>query len=227
MGPDGVSGPVSLGVAEAAALLAARRVSPVELTEACLARITALDPALLSFVEVTADRARRDAARAEAEIAASGPRSPLHGIPFALKDIFDVAGLRTTAGSRLLAGHVATADGGVVERLQAAGAVLLGKNATWEFAHGGPSWDALHPPARNPWDTDLSPAGSSSGSAAAVAAGLAPFRTRVRHRRVHPQPRGGLRDRRPQADLWPCQPARGGTELFQPRPCRTARPDGA
>src|SRR5262245_52708935 len=105
---------------------------------------------------------------------AAGPRSRLHGIPYCLKDIFDTAGIRTTAMSRLLADNVPTRDSRCQEKLAAAGGVLLGKNATWEFAHGGPSWDVLFPPARNPWDRTCSPAGSSSGSAAAVAAGFAP-----------------------------------------------------
>ena len=164
-----------LTIAEAAELIAARRLSPVELTETYLARIAALDDQLDSFVTVTAERARRDARKAEAEIMASGPRGPLHGIPYGLKDIFDVAGVRTTAQSRLLASNVAVEDSACAAKLEAAGAILLGKNATWEFAHGGPSWDVLFPPARNPWNTDHSPAGSSSGSAAAVAAGLAPM----------------------------------------------------
>ena len=95
--------------------------------------------------------------------------------PYCLKDIFDVAGVRTTAQSRLLANNVPVEDSACAAKLEAAGAILLGKNATFEFAHGGPSWDVLFPPARNPWNTDHSPSGSSSGSAAAVAAGLAPM----------------------------------------------------
>jgi aspartyl-tRNA(Asn)/glutamyl-tRNA(Gln) amidotransferase subunit A len=162
-------------IAEAAGLIEAGSLSPVELTEACLARIAALDDQLDSFVTVTAERARRAAYKAAAEIAASGPRGPLHGIPYCLKDIFDVAGVRTTAQSRLLADNVAVEDSACTAKLEAAGAILLGKTATWEFAHGGPSWDVLFPPARNPWNTDRSPAGSSSGSAVAVAAGLAPM----------------------------------------------------
>jgi aspartyl-tRNA(Asn)/glutamyl-tRNA(Gln) amidotransferase subunit A len=164
-----------LTIAEAAALIAARRLSPVELIDAYLARIAALDDQLNSFITVTAERARHDAMRAEAEIMSAGPRGPLHGIPYGLKDIFDVAGVRTTAQSRLLAANVPVEDSVCAAKLGTAGAVLLGKNATWEFAHGGPSWDVLFPPARNPWNTDCSPAGSSSGSAAAVAAGLAPM----------------------------------------------------
>jgi aspartyl-tRNA(Asn)/glutamyl-tRNA(Gln) amidotransferase subunit A len=163
-----------LTVAEAADLIAARSLSPVELTEIYLTRIAALDDQLCCFVAVTSERARRDARTAEAEIIRSGPRGPLHGIPYCLKDIFDVAGVPTTAQSRLLANNVPLEDSTCAARLGAAGAILLGKNATWEFAHGGPSWDVLFPPARNPWNTDHSPSGSSSGSAAAVAAGLAP-----------------------------------------------------
>ncbi len=163
-----------LTIAEAAALIARRELSPVELTEACLRRVQALNGQLAAFVSVTAERARRAARAAEREVMTSGPRGALHGIPYCVKDVFDVAGVRTTAGSRLLAGNVAAHDSACAGRLEAAGAVLLGKTTTWEFAHGGPSWDVPFPPARNPWDTDRSPSGSSSGSAVAVAAGLAP-----------------------------------------------------
>jgi aspartyl-tRNA(Asn)/glutamyl-tRNA(Gln) amidotransferase subunit A len=163
-----------LTIAEAASLIAARKLSPVELTDAYLERIATLDDQLASFVTVTADRARQEARAAEAAIMASGPRSKLHGIPYCLKDIYDTAGIRTTAQSRLLADNVPEKDSFCQTQLAEAGAILLGKNATWEFAHGGPSWDVLFPPARNPWNTDYSPAGSSSGSAAAVAAGFAP-----------------------------------------------------
>jgi aspartyl-tRNA(Asn)/glutamyl-tRNA(Gln) amidotransferase subunit A len=163
-----------LTIAEAARMIAAKQLSPVELTDAYLDRIAALDDQLDSFVTVTADRARAEARASESEIMASGPRGALHGIPYCLKDIYDTAGIRTTAQSRLLADNVPTRDSFCGEKLSAAGAVLLGKNATWEFAHGGPSWDVLFPPARNPWNTDHTPAGSSSGSGAAVAAGLAP-----------------------------------------------------
>jgi aspartyl-tRNA(Asn)/glutamyl-tRNA(Gln) amidotransferase subunit A len=166
--------PCFLTIAEAASLIAAGKLSPVELTEACLSRIDALDNQLDSFVTLTAERARAEARAAEAAIRDSGPKSPMHGIPFCLKDIFDTAGIRTTAMSRQLADNVPTQDSVSGAKLTAAGAVLLGKTATWEFAHGGPSWDVLFPPARNPWNRDYSPAGSSSGSGAAVAAGFAP-----------------------------------------------------
>ncbi len=163
-----------LTIAEASRLIAAKKLSPVELTEAYLTRIAAFDSQLDSFVTLTADRARAEAKAAEADIAANGPRGSLHGIPYCLKDIFDTAGIRTTAMSKLLADNVPTRDSCCGERLIAAGGVMLGTNATWEFAHGGPSWDVLFPPARNPWNRDHSPAGSSSGSGAAVAAGFSP-----------------------------------------------------
>ncbi|WP_428487797.1 amidase [Rhodopila sp.] len=163
-----------LTLAEASRLIADRKLSPVELTEAYLDRIAALDSQLDSFVTLTPERARADARTAEAEIASHGPRGPMHGIPYCLKDIFDTAGIRTTAMSKLLADNVPARDSACGEKLTTAGGVLLGKNATWEFAHGGPSWDVLFPPARNAWNRDHSPAGSSSGSGAAVAAGFSP-----------------------------------------------------
>jgi aspartyl-tRNA(Asn)/glutamyl-tRNA(Gln) amidotransferase subunit A len=161
-------------IAEASRRIARRELSPVELTEAYLQRIAAIDSRLLGFVTLTAELAQRQARAAEAEITRNGPRGPLHGIPYCLKDIIETAGIRTTAQSKLLADHMPTRDAVVAEKLGAAGGVLLGKTATWEFAHGGPSWDVLFQPARNPWNTDHHPAGSSSGSGAAVAAGLAP-----------------------------------------------------
>lgn len=165
--------PAELSLAEAARLIAAKKLSPVELTEACLARIAALDWQLDSFVTVTAERARAEAKAAETAIMADGPVSSIHGIPYCLKDIFDTAGIRTTAQSKLLADNVPARDSACQAKLAAAGGVLLGKTATWEFAHGGPSWDILFPPARNPWNRNYSPAGSSSGSGAAIAAGFA------------------------------------------------------
>jgi aspartyl-tRNA(Asn)/glutamyl-tRNA(Gln) amidotransferase subunit A len=161
-------------VAEAARRIARRELSPVELTEAYLQRIGAFDDQLQSFVTLTADLARRQAKAAEAEIKRDGPRSPLHGIPYCLKDIVETAGIRTTGQSKLLADHIPAEDAVVAAKLRGARGILLGKTATWEFAHGGPSWDVLFPPAQNPWNTAHHPAGSSSGSGAAIAAGFAP-----------------------------------------------------
>jgi aspartyl-tRNA(Asn)/glutamyl-tRNA(Gln) amidotransferase subunit A len=162
-----------LSIAEIGRLYRTRKLSPVELTKTYLARIAALDAKLVSFVLPTPERALADAQRAEADFMRGVDRGPMQGVPYCLKDIVETAGIRTTGQSRLLADHVPTQDATVAARLTAGGAVLLGKNTTWEFAHGGPSWDVFAPPAHNPWNFDHHPAGSSSGSAAAVAAGFA------------------------------------------------------
>ncbi len=159
-------------IAEAAALIAARELSPVELTRHCLDRIGQLDGQLNAFLLVTEDRAMADARAAEARVMAGTPRGPLDGIPIAHKDIYNTAGIRTTAHSRLLEHHVPTEDATTVAKLAAAGTVMLGKLATHEFALGGPSFDLPWPPACNPWNTDHFTSGSSSGTGAAVAAGL-------------------------------------------------------
>lgn len=162
-----------LTMAEIFGLYRKRKLSPVELTRTYLDRIERLDEHLVSFVLPTPERALADARRAEDEFMRGIDRGPMQGVPYCLKDIIETAGIRTTGQSRSLATHVPAEDATVEARLRAGGGVLLGKNTTWEFAHGGPSWDAFAPPARNPWNTDHHPAGSSSGSAAAVAAGLA------------------------------------------------------
>jgi aspartyl-tRNA(Asn)/glutamyl-tRNA(Gln) amidotransferase subunit A len=162
-------------LAEASRRIAAGQLSPVALTEAALSRAAALNDRLAAFIEITADRARAAARRAEAEITGGRRRGPLHGIPYGLKDIYDAAGLRTTAHSRLLLDNVAAADAFTTARLEAAGMVLIGKLATHEFATGGPAWDLPFPPARNPWNTEHFTGGSSSGSGAAVAAGILPL----------------------------------------------------
>ncbi len=163
-----------LSIAEAARLIEQRRLSPVELTQAYLDRIATYDPQLNAYLLVTADRALEAARAAEAEIAAGRYRGPMHGIPFALKDIYCTAGIRTTCHSRTRADYVPASDATTVTKLYEAGAVLLGKLATHEFAHGGPSFDLPWPAARNPWNREHFTGGSSSGSGAAVAAGLAP-----------------------------------------------------
>ena len=161
-----------LTIAEAGRLIAARQLSPVELTQAHLARIRALNPTLNAFVLVTEERAMADAHAAEARQMAGALRGPLDGIPIAHKDIFNTAGIRTTAHSKLLEANVPTADAFAVRRWGEAGTVLLGKLATHEFAFGGPSFDLPWPPARNPWNVEHFTGGSSSGTGTAVAAGL-------------------------------------------------------
>lgn len=164
-----------LSIAEAARRIRARTLSPVELTDAYLARIEALDGQLNAFITVTVDLAREQARSAEAEIAKGHYRGPLHGIAFGLKDMIETRGVLTTAHSKVLADNVPAVDANVVARLYAAGAVLLGKQALHEFAHGGPSFDLPWPPARNPWNTGHYTGSSSTGSGAAVAAGLGAF----------------------------------------------------
>jgi aspartyl-tRNA(Asn)/glutamyl-tRNA(Gln) amidotransferase subunit A len=164
----------NLSITEAARLIERRALSPVDLTEALLARTETLDPQLNAFLLVTAEPARAQAKAAEAAIMAGDRKGPMHGIPFALKDIFSTAGIRTTGHSRVCIDTIPTEDAASVAKLYDAGSVLLGKLATHEFAHGGPSFDLPWPPARNPWNTAHITGGSSSGSGAAVAAGLTP-----------------------------------------------------
>ena len=159
-------------LAEAAALIAAKKMSPVELTQACLGRMSAMNGALNAFILPTEERALSDAKAAEAAIMKDGPIGPLHGIPMGLKDIVDTAGIRTTCQSKLLADNIPDTDATCAAKLAAAGTVLMGKLTTHEFADGGPSFDVVAPPARNPWNTDHFTAGSSSGTGAAVASGM-------------------------------------------------------
>jgi aspartyl-tRNA(Asn)/glutamyl-tRNA(Gln) amidotransferase subunit A len=163
-----------LTIADAARLIEQKQLSPVELTTALIRRTEALDPQLNAYLLLTADRALDRAREAEREIAAGGYRGPMHGIPFGLKDIYSTAGIRTTGHSRICLNTVPSADATTVRKLYEAGAVLTGKLATHEFAHGGPSFDLPWPPARNPWNREHFTGGSSSGSGAAVAAGLVP-----------------------------------------------------
>jgi len=159
-------------IAEAAQAIAARKISPVELTRECLARIDAMDKALNAFLLVTPERALADAKAAEARAMAGTLKGRLDGIPIGHKDIYNTAGIRTTGHSKLLETNVPDRDGAVVSRWDAAGTVLIGKLATHEFAMGGPSFDLPWPPARNPWNPEHFTAGSSSGTGAAVAAGM-------------------------------------------------------
>lgn len=161
-----------LTISEAGKLIAAKKLSPVELTGLCLDRVKKLDPTLHSFLLVTEERAMADASAAEGRMMAGALNGPLDGIPIGHKDIYNTAGIRTTAHSKLLEHNVPTDDSVVVSKWAEAGVVLMGKLATHEFAIGGPSFDLPWPPARNPWNPDHFTAGSSSGTGAAVAAGL-------------------------------------------------------
>ena len=163
-----------LPIAELSRLLAARKLSPLELTDALIQRVERYDSQTRAFITPTFDLARRQARVAETEIAAGKHRGPLHGIPFALKDIYDTKGILTSGHSRVFIDRIPAEDATTTRRLYEAGAVLLGKLATHEMAHAGPSFDLPWPPARNPWNLERFTGGSSSGSGAAVAAGMVP-----------------------------------------------------
>jgi aspartyl-tRNA(Asn)/glutamyl-tRNA(Gln) amidotransferase subunit A len=163
-----------LSIADLSGLIAARRLSPVELVDALIRRIEDHDGQTRAFITPTFDLARRQARDAEAEIAAGRYRGPLHGVPFGLKDIYDTRGILTSGHSRVFIDRVPRDDAATVSKLYEAGGVLLGKLATHEMAHAGPSFDLPWPPARNPWSLERFTGGSSSGSGAAVAAGMVP-----------------------------------------------------
>ena len=170
--PGNLDDVTSLTLADASELVRRRKVSPVELTRACLARIERLNPVLNAFITVTSDDSLAEARQAEGEIQRGRWRGPLHGIPIALKDLFDTARVRTTAGSAVFKDRVPTQDAEVVRRLKAAGAVLLGKTNMVEFAYGGNAVVSHFGAVHNPWSLERNPGGSSSGSGAAVAASL-------------------------------------------------------
>ena len=163
-----------LSLAAASDLVRRRELSPPELTVACLQRIDQVEPRINAFITLMRDEALQAAKQAEAEIAAGNYRGPLHGIPVAVKDLFATAGVRTTAGSRILADNVPAEDSEPVARLKAAGAVILGKLNLHEFAFGATGVNPHYGLARNPWDTGRITGGSSSGAGAAVAAGECP-----------------------------------------------------
>jgi aspartyl-tRNA(Asn)/glutamyl-tRNA(Gln) amidotransferase subunit A len=161
-----------LTIAEASAALRSRRISPVELTQACLERVERYQPSINAFITVRKDAALAEARAAEAEIRAGKWRGPFHGVPIALKDNIDTAGIRTTAASNVFKDRVPTDDAEVARRLKQSGAILLGKLNLHEFAYGGTSAVSAFGPVRNPWNPALTPGGSSGGPGAAVAAGL-------------------------------------------------------
>src|SRR5205809_889276 len=161
-----------LSLSEAAESVRDKRISPVELAQECLSIIERINRELNAFITITAESALAEARQAESEIQRGEWKGPLHGIPIALKDIVDTAGVRTTAASGLFKDRIPCFDAEVVRRLKNAGAVFLGKLNLQEFAYGGSSAVSYFGPVRNPWDTSRSSGGSSGGSAAAVAAQL-------------------------------------------------------
>ena len=163
----------NLSVERAARALRSGELTPLELTEAYLDRIEQLNPRINAYLTVTAERALEDARRASRELAAGKVRGPLHGIPVAHKDLYETGGIRTSGGSRIHANYIPTADSTVARKLREAGSVLLGKLNTHEYAYGVTTTNPHFGPTRNPWDLARIPAGSSGGSGAAIAAGLA------------------------------------------------------
>jgi aspartyl-tRNA(Asn)/glutamyl-tRNA(Gln) amidotransferase subunit A len=161
----------SLSLAEAAARISRREVTSLELTDACLARIAVYDPKVDAFITVLKEKARSQAMQLDAELGAGKRRGPLHGIPIALKDNIDTAGVRTTGGSAVFADRVPQTDATVAAKLGAAGAVFIGKTNLHEFAFGAGE-TSYFGPARNPWALDRNTGGSSSGSGAALSANL-------------------------------------------------------
>ena len=212
------SDPTDLTIAEAQRLIRRRDLSPLDLVEAYVARIRRLDSRLNAYVTVTEERAVERARALEADLAGGRWRGPLHGIPIGLKDNIDTAGVRTTAGSAVYADRVPAEDAEVVTRLEAAGAIVLGKLNLHEFAYGGTSAFTLSGPVRNPWDVDRIPGGlvgrlGRGGRGAAVRR-----RPRHRHRGVGAHPGRALRHRRPEGDL------RAGEHSRHRSPQRLARP---
>lgn len=163
-----------LTIAKAAQLIGSKQLSPVEYVDQLSARAHSLDAQIHAFITPTFELARKQAQAAESEIMAGNYRGPLHGIPIGVKDIFNTANILTTGGSRTGSQHIPNSDAAIISRLYQSGALMFGKLATHEFAHGGPSLDLPWPPVRNPWGLDRFTGGSSSGSGAAVAAGFMP-----------------------------------------------------
>ncbi len=161
-----------LSIEQAARLLRSRKISPVDLVEAALARIERLNPRLNAFLTVVADGARRAARQAEKELRKRRDRGPLHGVPISLKDNIWTRGIRTTAGSKILADFVPDIDATVARRLSRAGAILIGKTILHEFAYGISSENPHYGPVHNPWALERIPGGSSGGSAASLASGI-------------------------------------------------------
>src|SRR5579871_6812771 len=159
----------SLSLMQAIGLVRSKRTSPVELTQACLTRIEKLNPSLNAFITVTGESALAAAREMEAEAKRGAWRGPLHGVPIALKDNIDTAGVRTTGAGEVFKDRVPTEDAEVARRVKNAGAVLLGKLNLHEFAYGGTSAVSHYGPVHNPWDPALTPGGSSGGPGAAVA----------------------------------------------------------
>ena len=213
-----------LTIAEASAGLRRKDYSPVDLTEACLERIEALDGKLHSFITITAERARAQARQAEQEFASGKGRGPLHGIPIALKDLYMTKGIRTTCHSAVLEKWVPDYDATAVLKLEEAGTILLGKLGMHEFAFGGPSVDAPFPGGAQSVEYCTHSRRFEQRLRGRARCGILLRRARLRHRRLDSYPVGPLWHCRPQANLRPGQPLWRRTAELVAGPRRT---DGA
>jgi aspartyl-tRNA(Asn)/glutamyl-tRNA(Gln) amidotransferase subunit A len=166
---------LELSLSDLSRLIAARELASSEAVRAALARLELLQDKLNAFITVLPEQALAEAKKADEEIARGRYRGPLHGVPVTVKDMFETAGVLTTGGSKILAQWVPETDAALVERLRAAGAIILGKTNLDEFGHGGTSTLSHFGPVHNPWDLERIAGGSSGGSAAAVAAGIGPL----------------------------------------------------
>ena len=160
--------PYALSLVEMVARIGRKKLSPMALAESILKRIDSVEPGIQAWVNLDRESVLKEARRKEKELSRGRTRGPLHGIPIGVKDIFYTAGMKTSSGSKVFADFIPSYDSTAVERLKNAGAIILGKTATTEFAHAEPA------ATRNPWNPEHTPGGSSSGSAAAVAAGMCP-----------------------------------------------------
>src|SRR6516225_2012151 len=158
-----------------AAKIRSKELSPTEVTEAVLARMVKLNPVLGAFCTPTPDVARQQAKAVEADIMAGRPVGPLAGVPVGIKDLVETKGILTTSGSIIYKDYVPTEDDVVVERLKAAGAIIIGKTNVPELGYSGASYNLIFPPTKNPWNTERTAGGSSAGSGAAVASGIGPM----------------------------------------------------
>ena len=214
--------------AELAALIHTGEVSAVEVTQAHLDRIAAVDTEMHAFLHVAAEPALAAAAAVDASLrSGDAPASPLAGVPLALKDVFTTSDMPTTCGSRILEGWRPPYDATVTQRLREAGIVILGKTNMDEFAMGSSTEHSAYGPTRNPWDTSRIPGGSGGGSAASLASFEAPLADRHRHRRLDPAAGRGDRHGRCQADLRRGVPVRAGGLRVLAGPGRPVRADRA
>ena len=215
-----------LSAARLGRLIEKKEVSPVEVIDAHIARIEALEPKLNSFITFTPERAREEARMAEKEIAAGRYRGPLHGIPLGLKDLYYVKGLPNTGGSKLFENFIPDFDSTVARKLREAGTILLGKLNMHPFAYGPTGENQEYGHMHNPWNTERITGGSSGGSASAAASGQCTLTMGSDTGGSIRIPSSSVRPGRAETDLWPRQPIRPYGPRMEPGPSRPSRSSG-